>query len=72
MMNMREKCIVAALILAKLACWGQEGNVFQRFSLSGGLGSTGLTIDMGTMMTDHFGRNTVYPVITIRLSGRLQ
>ena len=35
--------------------WGQEGNVFQRFSLSGGIGSTGLTMDMGTMMTDHFG-----------------
>ena len=55
MMNMRERCFVAALLLANLACLGQDGNVFQHFSLSGGLGSTGLTIDAGTMMTDHFG-----------------
>ena len=69
MMNKRVKCFVAALILAKLACLGQEGNVFQHFSLSGGLGSTGLTIDMGTMMTDHFGLRAGVDLLGIYLHG---
>ena len=68
-MNMRVKCSVAALILTVLACWGQEGNVFQHFSLSGGLGSTGLTIDMGTMITDHFGFRAGVDLLGIYFHG---
>ena len=52
---MKAKLFLAVFGLCSLSCLGQEGNVFQHFSLSGGFGSTGLTIDMGTMMTDHFG-----------------
>ena len=66
---MRVKCSVAALILTVLACWGQEGNVFQHFSLSGGLGSTGLTIDMGTMITDHFGFRAGVDLLGIYFHG---
>ena len=51
----KKAIFLAVFGLCSLSCLGQEGNVFQHFSLSGGLGSTGLTIDAGTMMTDHFG-----------------
>ena len=54
-MNVKITSLLTVLMLVSLTGWGQDGNVFRHFSLSGGLGSTGLTMDMGTMMTDCFG-----------------
>ena len=62
-------CICAALLLGSLACQGQDNHVFKHFSLSGGLGSTGLTIDMGTMMTHHFGLRAGVDLLGIYLHG---
>ncbi len=61
--------ILLVLTLATLSCWGQDTNVFQHFSLSGGLGSTGLTIDMGTMMTDHCGLRAGVDLLGIYFHG---
>ena len=67
---MNNKAIfIAILELCSLSCLGQEGNVFQHFSLSGGLGSTGLTIDAGTMMTDHFGLRAGVDLLGIYFHG---
>ena len=69
MMNVKKQCILAALMLACLSSWGHDGNVFQHFSLSGGLGSTGLTVDMGTMMTDQFGLRAGVDLLGIYFHG---
>ena len=69
MMNMKKLCLLLALMLACLSSRGQEGNVFQHFSLSGGLGSTGLTMDMGTMMTDQFGLRAGVDLLGIYFHG---
>ncbi len=66
---MKAKLFLAVLGWCSLSCLGQEGNVFQHFSLSGGLGSTGLTIDMGTMMTDHFGLRAGVDLLGIYFHG---
>ena len=67
---MTKKAIFLAVFgLCSLSCLGQEGNVFQHFSLSGGLGSTGLTIDMGTMMADHFGLRAGVDLLGIYFHG---
>ena len=67
---MTKKAIFLAVFgLCSLSCPGQEGNVFQHFSLSGGLGSTGLTIDMGTMMTEHFGLRAGVDLLGIYFHG---
>ena len=67
---MKKKAIFLVVLgWCGLSCLGQEGNVFQHFSLSGGLGSTGLTIDMGTMMTDHFGLRAGVDLLGIYFHG---
>ena len=61
--------ILATLAVSSLPGWGQDNNVLKHYSLSGGLGSTGLTIDMGTMMTDHLGLRAGVDLMRFYLHG---
>ena len=46
---------MAVLAWATLPLCAQEGNILSHFSLSAGIGTTGVTADVGTMVTDYVG-----------------
>ena len=47
--------IGVSLMLAMFSIHAQDNNVFRHYSLSVGVGTTGITADLGTMVTDHLG-----------------
>jgi len=46
---------IVMLTLGAATLWSQESNVLRHYSLSAGVGSTGVTADVGTMITDYIG-----------------
>jgi hypothetical protein len=46
---------IVALALGAATLWGQDSNILRHYSLSAGVGTTGVTIDAGTMVTDYVG-----------------
>lgn len=46
---------VVALVTAWLPMQAQDDNILRQFSLSAGVGTTGVTVDLGTMVTDFIG-----------------
>ena len=47
--------LCASLALATLAMFAEDNNVFRHYSISVGAGTTGITADLGTMVTNHLG-----------------
>ena len=47
--------ICVSLLLAAFSVQAEDNNVFRHYSLSVGVGTTGVTGDLGTMVTDHLG-----------------
>jgi len=43
------------LALGAVTLWGEDSNVLRHYSVSAGVGSTGVTVDVGTMLTDYIG-----------------
>ena len=55
-MMMKRICFVSVwMMLAALSMHAGDNNVLRHFSLSVGAGTTGVTADLGTMVTDHLG-----------------
>lgn len=59
-LNLRKKMknlyfICVSLLLAAFSVQAEDNNVFRHYSLSVGVGTTGVTGDLGTMVTDHLG-----------------
>lgn len=52
---MKKICIVVALLVAAFSMQAKDNNVLRHLSLSVGVGSTGITGDVGTMVTNSFG-----------------
>lgn len=52
---MKKICLVGALLLAAFSIQAGDNNVLRHYSLSVGVGSTGATADLGTMVTDYLG-----------------
>ena len=48
-------CAAVALVTAWLPMQAQDDNILRQFSLSAGVGTTGVTVDLGTMVTDFIG-----------------
>lgn len=55
MVRQRLLTIMAAVALMALPLRAQDSNILSHFSLSAGVGTTGITADLGTMMTDYVG-----------------
>lgn len=47
--------VCMTLALATLAMFAEDNNVFRHYSISVGAGTTGITADLGTMVTNHLG-----------------
>lgn len=48
-------CIIAVLTLASGHLWAQDNSILSHYSLSAGIGTTGITADVGSMFTDYVG-----------------
>ena len=52
---MKRICLVLSLMIAAFAIHAGDNNVFRHYSLNVGVGTTGVTGDLGTMVTNYVG-----------------
>lgn len=52
---MKKLLVMAAVLMSAMTLQAEDSNVLRHLSLSAGVGTTGITADLGTMITDHVG-----------------
>ena len=48
-------CLLVVVALGACHLWAQDNNILRHYSLSAGIGTTGITADAGTMCSDYVG-----------------